>query len=183
MRSAWFESKARARHEIAHRLRDEDFARSGKPTDARADMDRDSRKIVADDLAFPSVQAAPDLEPERVHRVPDGTGTANGAGRSVERCEEAIAGGLNLAAAVLLQDLADLAMERPKQFAPRTVAKLRHALGRAHNVGEQHGGEHALWFVRVKPAGKELLDLIEDRFAAVDPIGVVDTTGPEPRRA
>jgi hypothetical protein len=136
---------------------------------------RYSREIVTDDLALPGVQTATDLEAERLNSLPDCAGTANRAGGAVEGRQETIAGGVDLAPAMLLQYLADFAMERPEQFAPRTIAKFRNALGRAHDIGKQHGRQHPLVFVRVEPAGQELFDVIENHFAAVEPISVVDT--------
>ena len=77
MRAARLESEPRASHEIPHRLRDQNFARSGKMGHTRTDMHRDSCKIGSNDLAFPSVQAAAHLKAERVHRIADRAGTAD----------------------------------------------------------------------------------------------------------
>src|SRR5262245_13830477 len=90
VRAACFENKARARYKITHRLRDQNFARPGKPADARADMHSDSSEIVTDDLAFSGMQTATDLESERMHGASNCAGTANRAGGAVEGREEPI---------------------------------------------------------------------------------------------
>ena len=50
--------QSRASHQIAHSLRDEHFTRSCKTANARADMQCNSFKTVAQKFAFPGVQAA-----------------------------------------------------------------------------------------------------------------------------
>lgn len=51
-----------------------------------------------------------------------------------------------------------------EQLAPSQVAQLGGALGRAHYIGEHHGGEHPVRLRAVAHAGNELLDLIEKKI-------------------
>ena len=55
MRAARLKYQSRAGHEVSHGLRDQDFSRSCKPRDARANVYRDAGKVVADTFAFPGV--------------------------------------------------------------------------------------------------------------------------------
>ena len=48
-----------------------------------------------------------------------------------------------------------------EQRTPAAVAQLCGALGRVHDVGEEHGGEHAVADGRASHAGQELLDLMD----------------------
>src|SRR5438093_11738746 len=54
-----------------------------------------------------------------------------------------------------------------EQIAPASVTELAGALGRADDVGEEHGGEHALRLGRLTHAREELPDLVEDVVAVV----------------
>ena len=110
---------------------------SGKATDARADMHRDSREIVSDDLAFAGMQAATDLKPERMYRISNCAGTANGARGAVERREETIAGGVDLASAILLQHLANFAVELFRAIRATDRRQVSQRARRAHDIGEQ----------------------------------------------
>jgi hypothetical protein len=62
-------------------------------------------------------------------RVTDRAGTADRSRRSVESSEKAVARGIYLTSAVLLQHVADLRIERLKQLTPGTVAKGCGTLG------------------------------------------------------
>jgi len=77
--------------------------------------------------------------------------------------EHAVARRLHEAAAVRLHvaahDRVVLVEERP----PAAVAECRGPLGRAHDVGEAHGGEHAFGRDGVALAGDERLDLAADQ--------------------
>ena len=49
-----------------------------------------------------------------------------------------------------------------EEVAPATVAEGARALGRADEIGEQHGREDALRHLRCRLAGEEALDLVGD---------------------
>ena len=86
------------------------------------------------------------------------------ARRPVERREEAVAGGVDLVAAERAR--ARGATRRGAARAARASARSPsspRALGRADDVGEEHGREHAVGLARPRPhAGEELLDLVDD---------------------
>src|SRR5262245_20842291 len=130
VRAAFLERQSGAGHEVADRLRDQHLARARKTGDARADVHGDSGNVVPYELAFAGVQAAAHLKAERAYRIADRAGTANRARRPVEGGEEAVARGVDLTPAVLLQHRASLGVERLEQFTPGMVAERRGALGR-----------------------------------------------------
>src|SRR5262249_34125870 len=174
MRAARLKTKPGASHEITHRLGDQNFARRGKSGSASADMHSNACEIGADDLAFPSVQAAPYLKSELPHCIPDCAGAADGSSGPVESSEEAVARGVYLPAAVLLKHVADLRIKRLKQLTPPMIAKLCRALCRTHDVGKQDRSEHAIRRARLAPSRQKLFDVIENDISAFGPIGVVD---------
>ena len=59
-------------------------------------------------------------------------------------------------------------------MAPVAVAQLRGPLSRADDVGEQHGGQHAVGLGSVARSGQELLDLVDDGVLIAKPPQVVD---------
>src|SRR5262249_13715097 len=79
-----------------------------KPGNAGAGMDRDSGKIVTDELAFPGMQSTAHVELKRAQRVADRTGTTDRPCRPVKCGEEAVSRGVYLATAVLFQHFAYL---------------------------------------------------------------------------
>src|SRR2546428_4139274 len=70
--AALVELEPRARDEVLDRAGDEHLARARRGRYARADVDGDAADLAGGDLAFARVQAGANLEPERVHRIPDG---------------------------------------------------------------------------------------------------------------
>src|SRR5215471_5069134 len=104
----FLERQSGAGHEVAHRLRNQHFARRRKTSDARADVHRDPGNVVAYELAFPGVQATAHVKTERAHRIADRTGATNRTRRPIEGGEEAVTRGVDLTHAVLPQHRASL---------------------------------------------------------------------------
>ena len=98
-------------------------------------------------LDLAGVHAGPDLEAERPDRVADRRGAADRPRRAVEEREEAVAGGVDLPPRKRASSrrTSGRAVE---QVAPALVAELGGALGRADDVGEQDGREHAVGLAR-----------------------------------
>ena len=59
-----------------------------------------------------------------------------------------------------------------EQVSPATVSKCRHMFGGAHDVGEDHGGQHPLRYCRWRYAADEQLDLV-DQFWREEDLQVV----------
>src|SRR5439155_3772851 len=91
---------SRAGDEIPDRARDEHLSGSRLRCDPRADVHRDPADLAADELALACVDAGADLETEVPHRVHDLARATHRARRPVERGEKAIAGRLDLVAAI-----------------------------------------------------------------------------------
>ena len=160
--------------EVLHGARDEHLARAGERRDARAEMDGQPGDVVRQDLDLADVDAGPDLEPELPDAVADRDRAADRAGRAVERREEPVADDLDLVAAEPLELATDDAVVVGEQGLPADVAELGRPLGRADDVGEQDGRQHASRLGRRPDAGDERLDLGDHRVLVAGPDEVVD---------
>src|SRR6266511_5883107 len=88
--------------------------------------------------------AGSDLHAQGLHGLQDLLGAADASGGSVERGEEPIAGRVDLAATVSREQAPHERVVSFNGLGPRAVAELRRRLGRARDVGEEHGREHAV---------------------------------------
>ncbi len=107
-------------------------------------MDREPADVVADPLDLARVQAGPDLETERPDAVHDRERTPNGASRPLERGEEAVTRGGDLAPAVASELLAHDRVVGLEEVAPGLVAEGRRPLGRLDDVGEEDRREDSV---------------------------------------
>ena len=107
-------------------------------------MNCDAANLPVDDLAFTGVHAGADLEPELVHAVGDRAGTSNRARGAIEAGEEAIPGSVELLTAEAEEFVTDERMMALEQLTPATVAEGGGSFGRADDVGEEQGREHAV---------------------------------------
>ena len=95
-------------------------------------------------LHLARVDAGPDVEPERPEGVPDLDGTADRAGRPVERGQEAVPGGVELLPGEASERTADRRVVLVEQGSPARVPEILDPLGRADEIGEEDGGQHAV---------------------------------------
>src|SRR5919201_2142077 len=95
----------------------------------------------APQLDLAGVEADPHLDPDVPESLADRRRAPDRPGRRVEHREEAVAGRLDLPAAVLLQLATDQLVVSIELVAPPSIADLRRALGRPDDVAEHHGGE------------------------------------------
>src|SRR5262249_294770 len=151
------------------------FHRRGNTRDTRADVHRDSGKILAEDFAFAGVQATAHLETKCAHSITDRAGTADRPRRPVERRQDAIPRGVDLASAILLQDVANFGEECREQFTPGIIAEYCGAFFRSPDLGKKNRDEHPFRLVDVARAGQKYLDLVEQRFAIPFDVTVVHT--------
>ena len=129
------------------------------------------RTFVAVELALAGVDARTDVDAELPQRVADRERAADGARRTVERGEEPVAGGVDLAAAKPLELAPNRGVVRAEELAPAAIAELHGPLRRADDVGEENRGEDAVGLRGGPRPGHELLDLVRER---------VDVTGGDP---
>src|SRR5262249_62312898 len=99
------------------------FTRRGTARDPGRDLPRDSGKILAEDFAFAGVQATAHLVTKCAHSITDRAGTADRPRRPVERRQDALPRGVDLASAILLQDVANFGEECREQFTPGIIAE------------------------------------------------------------
>jgi hypothetical protein len=142
------------------------FARLGR--DARARVHGDPADGIACELDLAGVEPGTHAEPGGGDVLRDGARAADRPRRPVERREEAVAGGVDLAAAKACEVAAHDLVVPLEQIAPAPVAQFAGAPGRSDDVGEQHGREHAIWFLRLANTRQELADLLHD-VVPVDP--------------
>src|SRR2546428_10538941 len=143
MATAPLETQARSGDEIAHGPGDEHLARPRGARDARPDMDRDATELCTYDLALAGVDAGADLDPLLTHGVSNGKSAGHCARGAVEGREEAVAGVVDLAAAMALEFASHCRMVALEHSTPLRVAEREGALGRADDVGVEHSREHA----------------------------------------
>ena len=108
------------------------------------------------------MQPGAHLETDSAHKGVDRRGTADRPRRAVEGGQEPIAGGIDLAALEALELLSNERVMPFEQVTPAPVAEPRRLLGRADDVGEEDGCEHAVRLGPSAGAGQELLDLVYD---------------------
>src|SRR5581483_8469844 len=120
--------------------------------DTRADVHRDAAYLALDHLALAGVQARPHVDSELVHAVRDRTRAPDPARRPVEGREEAVAGRVELAAAVPGELLPHERMVPLDELAPASVPQLDRLRRRADDVGEEDRGEHAVGLGRLPAA-------------------------------
>src|SRR5438876_3093232 len=90
----------RAGDEIAHRARDEDLVRARRGHDPCGCVHVDPARLAVMDLALADVQTGARLEPDGLGRVSDRISASDRLSRAVEGREEAVAGRVDLMAAV-----------------------------------------------------------------------------------
>jgi hypothetical protein len=154
------EFDSRANHEVLHRRGDEDLPGLREPSNTRTDVYGDPGQIIVADLTFSGVEPTADLDPDPARLFGDGSGTSDCSTWPIEGGQKPVTKRLDLAAAEAL----DLAPCQPivtiQKVAPGVVPEGRGALGRADDVGEQHGGEDPIDILVAPRAGEELLDEI-----------------------
>src|SRR5207302_926921 len=130
--------------EVLDRARNEHLARRRQRRDARAGVYRDSCHLPVDEFALPGVQPRPHLESELVHPLDDGTRTPDRARRTIETCEEAIAGGVHLSAPEAHELTPHKGVMLLEQLTPGAIAERGGTLTRTDDVREEHSREDAL---------------------------------------
>lgn len=84
------------------------------------------------------------LDSKRAQRLSDRTRAANRARGPVESCEEAVARGVELDAAILRELAANRRVMLRKQLTPAAITELRRLRRRADDIREQDRCEHSI---------------------------------------
>ena len=136
------EREAASRDEVLDGLRDDDLARAGDAEETRADRDRQAAGLPVDDLALADVHAGSRLDVEAGDTLGNLVGAVDGARRSREAREEAVAGGVVLGAAPVGERIAHQRVMSEQQLPPAAVPELRLLSRRVDEVREEHRGQH-----------------------------------------
>ena len=156
------EAETRPRDEVAHCLRDEDFAWAGFRGDAGSDCYREAGYLAVVNLAFSNVNADPRFQSDRANAFDDRLCRPDGPRRPVECDKEAVAGGV----ALLPSESAELAthdrMMPSEKIPPGAITDLHDPLRRADDVCEHHRRQNALGYLGHFFAVNESLDFVSD---------------------
>ena len=107
-------------------------------------MHTDAADVVTASLQLAGVDAGPDLQVELRDRGIDRASARDGTGRAVERGEDPVTRRLHEAAAVRRDLFGGDGIVVVEHATPRLVADRHGLLGRSHDVGEEHRGQHPL---------------------------------------
>ena len=130
-----------------------DFAGARVPRHARADVDGDTGDLAVNDLALTGVQAGAYFEAELADGVDDRAGAADRTRGPVERGEEAVSCGVDLATAKPGELAAHEGVMALEQLSPGAVAELDRPVRRADDVREENGREHPVGLCLLPAAG------------------------------
>ena len=158
-----FELQPRARGEVFHRGAHENLPGACERADPRADVDREAANVVASEFDLTGVAPGADLQAELADGHAERLGAADGPGGPVEGRQQAVPGGVDVAAPVPFDLPARQVVMLGEEIGPAGVAELGQPLGGPDDVGEQDGRKDAVGAWPVPLAGEERLDLVGDR--------------------
>ena len=155
--------------EVLDRGGHEGLAGVGLGHDARAEVDRDASDVALDEVDLPRVQARSHVDADSSEALVDRFGASDGASGSVEGREESVTRRLHLSSFEPVERPTDELVMLGEELAPSGVSDLGRAVGRADDIGEEHGREHAV-VPRSRPGSRdEVLDLAQQRILVARP--------------
>src|SRR5207253_75804 len=128
--------------------------------------DGDSADSAIRQFDFAGVKSGADLETDVADCGNDGLCAADRAGRPIKSGEEAVTGGIDLAAAEARKLVPDRGVMTVEQLSPAAIAERARTLRRPDDVCEQESHEHTIGLFGLAHAGQELLDLVGDLCTA-----------------
>jgi len=132
------ESNAGSGDEVGHCLRDENLSRACKGGNARTDVYSDSPDVVVSQFDLAGVNPDADYNAEHPDGVAHRTCTVDGAGRPIERRQEAVADELDLYPANAAQLGTDEGVVTVEQRSPSLVPEVGRVRRRSDDIGEHH---------------------------------------------
>src|SRR5262249_22515044 len=121
--TATLEANTRARDEILHSVRDEDFPWRRVRSDSRPDMHRDTSNLGADHFTLGRVKTSTKLDAKRSARVADSPRASYGPGGTVKGGKDPVTSGIDLTPARAGKLAADQDVIPLKHLAPTAVAE------------------------------------------------------------
>src|SRR3954469_23103014 len=134
------EGDPRPGDQVLHRARHENLPWLRCVSDPSCDVDCDAPNLPGDPLALSRMDSGSDRDPQRLQLFGDRSGCADRPSRPLKRGEKSVSGGVDLLAAERRELAPDDRVMVLETLAPAAIAKFRGALGRPHDVGDQHGG-------------------------------------------
>src|SRR5262250_474970 len=176
------EPQAGACHQVLHGAGDQHLGGCGSRHYPGSDVHGDPPDVVLHQLAFTRVESGPDLNPQGTDRIADGAGAADCPRGAIEGREEAVPHRLDLSTPMPFEFPSYYPIVRIEECAPRTVAQRRGPLRRAHDVGEEDGGKHAVELRGGTDASQELPELANDRVLVAGPWQMIVARQLDPAR-
>src|SRR5581483_4646450 len=139
--AAFRESQPRSGHQLLGRAGHENFAGRSEIRDAGGDMDGNSADVVSDGFDLARMESDAHLKAKGRRVLHDRVRAADGASRTVERGQEAVAERLYLMSAEAHELAPDPRLMLCEQLTPAGVADGGGALRGADQVGEHHRGQ------------------------------------------
>src|SRR5229473_6697699 len=140
---------------------------AGKGCDTGAGVDGDPSDLVSVELALTGVNAGAQLEPERSGGGDERARALDCPRRPVEGREQAVPGRIDFLASEMGELAANLPVKSCQEVSPGGVAQLGRARGRANDVREEDGGEHAVGDGVAPGPGKKALQVVGKRLIAM----------------
>ena len=168
MRAVILERDARPGHQVLDRSGHQDLVRVGQRGHARSDVHGDATDLIAHELDLSGVCPGPDLEPDAVHRIHDGTGATDRPSGTVEGRQEPISRGVDLHTAERTELPPDETVVSFQELLPCLITDGAGSVGGAHDVGEQDRGQDPVVVRQRSNTRQELLDLFDDGIRVAD---------------
>jgi hypothetical protein len=121
-------------------------------------MHCDAADLVADQLALAGVKSSADVDAEVANVVAHRESATDRARGPIESSQEAVSGGVHLAAAKALELPPHQLVVSSDEVVPVVIAEPRGSLGRSDDVGEENRRQDSIGLVLVMGAGQEELD-------------------------
>ena len=137
--------------------------------DARAEVDRDASDVPVDEVDLARVQADSHVDADRAEGFVDRLCASDRAGGTVEGREEPVTRRLDLSSFEPVERSTDELVVLGEELSPSGVPDLGRAVGRADDVGEEHGREHAVMSRSRAGSRDEVLDLAQQGILVARP--------------
>jgi hypothetical protein len=171
-----FEGQHRADHQIANRSGCHDIVGAAKRADPSGDVDGDAGQAIIQPLAFAGMQARSHRDARRLRKRLNRHRGSNGARRTVEDRDDAVAGGVHelSSAAFDLRPAGGVVVSQ--DLAPPAISQLHRETGRIDDVRDEDGGQETPG-VTTRGLPQNRSDRVDDLLGQHDQARVRDALG------